>query len=93
MKFVGTLKATEKGYIRPVIEETTLDFGYSYLYHEDPTLSFFAYTFIEFGIVCMENSVYWWGEFMYNRMLGPMIAWATNDFYLKTPYLESPFPG
>jgi hypothetical protein len=93
MNLVGTLKATEKGYIRPVVSDAKLDFGYSYFYHEDGWLSFLAYTFIEFGIVCMENSVFYWGEFMYNRMLGPMIAWGTNDFYYTTPYFNSPFPG
>lgn len=93
MKIVCNLKATEKGYIRPVVTESTLDFGYSYYYHEDEWLSFVAYTFIEFGIVCMENSVFYWGDFMWNRMLGPMISWGTNDFYYTTPYLDSPFPG
>lgn len=87
------LKATEKGYIRPIVHDADLDFGDSYLYHEDEFLSFLGYTFIEFGIVCMENSVYFWGDYLWSRMLGPIISWGTNDFYYTTPYLPTPFPG
>jgi len=87
------LKATEEGYIRPIVHNAVLDFGYSYLYHEDEWLSFLSYTFLEFGIVCMENSVFYWGDFMWSRMLGPMISYGTNDFKYTTPYLPSPFPG
>ena len=87
------LKATEEGYLQPVVHDAKLDFGYSYLYHEDEWLAFVGYTFIEFGIVCMENSVFYWGDFMWSRMLGPIISWATNDFVYTTPFLPSPFPG
>jgi hypothetical protein len=87
------LKTTEEGYLRPIVHDARLDFGYSYLYHEDQFLAFLGYTFIEFGIVCMENSVFYWGDFMWSRMLGPIISWGTNDFLYTTPYLPSPFPG
>ena len=35
MSFYSTLKVTEKGYIQPVVYKADLDFGYSYLYHEN----------------------------------------------------------
>ena len=80
LSFYSSLKVTEKGYIRPVIYGADLDFGYSYLHHENEFLAFVSYTFLEFGTVCMENAVYFWGKFLWSRILGPILSFLTNDY-------------
>ena len=35
IKFLCDLKVTEDGYLQPVVYDADLDFGYSYLYHEN----------------------------------------------------------
>jgi hypothetical protein len=35
IKLLCELRATELGYLQPIVYDADLDFGYSYLYHEN----------------------------------------------------------
>jgi len=42
-------------------------------------------SFIDFTMVCMENSVYYFGKYLDTALLGPVISYATNDFQYILP--------
>lgn len=52
-----------------------------------------SYNFLEFATVCMEEAVYFWGGNLMSRILGPIIDFLTNDFYMVFPTVNSPFLG
>jgi hypothetical protein len=91
--FLCELKTTSQGYLRPIVYSTTLDFGESYLYHDNNFIAFLMKNIIDFTMVCMENSVQYFGTYIDTELLGPVISYATNDFQYLVPVQDSPFPG
>ena len=59
--FLCELKTTSKGYLRPIVYNAQLDFGESYVYHDNQFMAFFMKGIIDFTMVCMENSIYYFG--------------------------------
>ena len=71
--FRTDLKLDSNGYLDPIVYSCEINFGDSYLYHDNPVLAFIMHQFIYFGIVIVENSVYFVGEYIFSDMLGPVM--------------------
>ena len=67
--------------------KASLKFGDSYLYHDNKFVAFVMYSFIEFTIVSIENAVYFVGPYIDTELLGPVISYMTNDFYMYFPVI------
>lgn len=74
------IKATEEGFLHPIVYGANLKFGDSYYYHDNEFIAFFMEQVVEFGIVIMENSVYFVGEYIFTNMAGPVLTTFLNNF-------------
>jgi len=50
------------------------------LYHDNPIVAFFMHQFIYFGIVIIENSVYFVGQYIFTNMMGPVMDSFLNHY-------------
>lgn len=57
-----------------------IHFGESYLYHDNPITAFVMHQFIYFGIVIIENSVYFVGQYIFTNMAGPVMDSFLNHY-------------
>lgn len=86
------MKLNDKGYVDPIIYYTKLNFGDSFLHHEDPFTAFCLFQIVDFSLIMIRNSVFLIGQYIFTDMLGPII----NDFlnnYTFDFYIWSPFMG
>ena len=60
--------------------DADIHFGESYLYHDNPIVAFFMHQFIYFGIVIIENSVYFVGQYIFTNMMGPVMDSFLNHY-------------
>lgn len=49
--------------------------------------------FVQFGLVIVENSVYFVGEYIFTNMAGPVLTTFLNDYKLPLKGMPSPFHG
>ena len=87
------LKCTDMGYLKPVVYSAKINFGESYLYHDNEFVSVIMHQIVEFGIVIVENSVYFVGDYIFTNMAGPVLTTFLNDYKLPLPTMPSPFHG
>jgi hypothetical protein len=87
------LKCTDMGYLKPVVYSAKINFGESYLYHDNQFVSVVMHQIVEFGIVIIENSVYFVGDYIFTNMAGPVLTTFLNDYKLPLPTMPSPFHG
>lgn len=78
--FQAGLKLDENGYLDPIVYDCDISFGDSYLYHQNPILAFVMHQFVYFGIVIIENSVYFVGEYIFTNMMGPVLDTFLNHY-------------
>lgn len=81
------------GYIKPIVFSAKINFGESYLYHDNQFVSVIMHQIIEFGIVIIENSVYFVGDYIFTNMAGPVLTEFMNDYKFPLPSMPSPFHG
>lgn len=48
---------------------------------------------VQFGLVIIENSVYFVGEYIFTNMAGPVLTNFLNDYQLPLNHIPSPFKG
>lgn len=80
--FETDLVLDEHGYLDPVVYSADIHFGESYLYHDNPITAFIMHQFIYFGIVIIENSVYFVGQYIFTNMMGPVMDNFLNHYML-----------
>lgn len=78
--FETDLVLDEHGYLDPVVYSADIHFGESYLYHDNPITAFVMHQFIYFGIVIIENSVYFVGQYIFTNMMGPVMDSFLNHY-------------
>ena len=71
--FDAGLKLNQKGYIDLDVQSCDVSFGKSYFHHDNIIFGFLTNQIIEFGKVVIENSVYFFGKYIFNSLLGPEI--------------------
>jgi hypothetical protein len=86
------LRVNDNGFIDFPIKEVRLNFGDSYLYHENWFVAFVMHQFVYFSVIMIENSAWFVGEYVFSKMLGPVIDEFMND-YKKRLTIKSPFKG
>ena len=92
MDFVSDFYINENGYLDPDVRDVDIDFGNTYLYHDNKIVAFFMHQFLYFGILMVQNSVYFLGDFIFNHIGGDILDKAFNDYWTFI-HLPSPFPG
>ena len=85
--FETDLVLDENGYLDPVVYTADINFGESYLYHDNPIVAFVMHQIVYFGIVIIENSVYFVGQYIFTNMMGPVM-----DEFLNHYMFEFSFP-
>lgn len=78
--FDADLRLDSYGYLDPVVYGCDIHFGDSYLYHDNPIIAFIMHQFLYFGLVIIENSVYFVGEYIFTNMLGPVMDGFLNHY-------------
>jgi len=74
------------------VYDTSITFGQSYLYHTNMWLSILMHQVVYFTIVCFENSVWFMGDYVFSKMLGPVVDDLLDDYTTRIT-LPSPFKG
>lgn len=82
----------ENGYLDPRVSSVDINFGETFLYHENKFIGFLMHQLITFGIVVVQNSVYWLGGYIFSNMFGPLLDKILDDYKLRLE-LPSPFLG
>ena len=80
LDFETDLQLDEHGYLDPIVYSADIHFGESYLYHDNPITAFVMHQFIYFGIVIIENSVYFVGQYIFTNMMGPVMDSFLNHY-------------
>jgi hypothetical protein len=80
LDFETDLQLDEHGYLDPIVYSADIHFGESYLYHDNPITAFIMHQFIYFGIVIIENSVYFVGQYIFTNMMGPVMDSFLNHY-------------
>lgn len=86
------MKLDEHGYIDPIVYNTKLTFGDSFIHHEDPLTAFCLFQVLEFAFIMIRNSVFLIGQYIFTDMLGPVIDKFLNHYHFDF-YIWSPFKG
>lgn len=84
--FETDLVLDSNGYLDPVVYNADIHFGDSYLYHDNPITAFVMHQFIYFGIVIIENSVYFVGQYIFTNMMGPVMDNFLNHYQLPIAF-------
>jgi len=92
ISFNMDMKLDENGYIDPIVYQTKLTFGESFLHHENPFTAFCLWQIVDFSIVMIRNSVFLIGQYIFTDMLGPVIDTFLNHYHFDF-YIWSPFMG
>jgi len=82
---------SSEGYLDPIVYGCKLNFGDSYLYHDNNIVAFFMHQYIYYTLIVIENSVYFVGQYIFTHMLGPVLDEMMNhyktDITLASPLL------
>ena len=70
----------ENGYLDPYVRDVDVDFGNTYLYHDNKIVAFVMHQFLYFGILMVQNSIYFLGDFMFNNIGGKLLDEAMSDY-------------
>lgn len=79
--------------MKPITYGADIKFGESYLYHDNTWVAIFMHQVVQFGLVIIENSVYFVGEYIFTNMAGPVLTNFLNDYQLPLNHIPSPFRG
>jgi hypothetical protein len=90
--FACDLVLDDKGYLDPIFYDADIKFGESYLYHDNKIMAFAMHQFVYFGIVIIQNSVYFVGNIVLTDIMGPILDEMLNDYKMKIN-VPSPFKG
>jgi hypothetical protein len=63
------------------------------LYHDNQFVAIIMHQIVEFGLVIVENSVYFVGEYIFTNMAGPVLTTFLNDYKFPLTGIPSPFHG
>jgi len=92
VSFKADLKLDEHGYLDPIVYDAELNFGDSYLYHDNAIIAFFMHQWVYFAIVILKNSVYFVGQYIFTDMMGPVLDSALNHYKMEMN-MASPISG
>ena len=80
------------GEIKPVFVALHLDFGGSYLYHDNWFVALFMHQVVYFAKIVVENSIIFLGLILFNDMFTPVLTEILGNYEYATS-LPSPFTG
>lgn len=89
------LKVDDQGYLEPVVKDVGIDFGKTTYTHDNIIVQFAAHQILELSVVIVENSAWFFGEYLFSAVLGPVTTewlnhykmplklkgWAQNDLH------------
>ena len=78
--FDTDFRLDDNGYLDPIVKKCDISFGESYLFHDNVIVGFFMHQFVYFGIVIIENSSYFVGEYIFSNMMGPVLDNFLNHY-------------
>lgn len=78
--------------LRPVVYDSNMKFGESFLHHDNVFCEIIFHQLIKFGLVVIQNSVYFAGDYIFSDMFEPILTSALNEY--RQPFrLINPFNG
>lgn len=72
--------------------DVEIQFGNSYLYHDNKMVAFLMHQVIYYSIVMVENSAFFIGGYLFSKMLGPIFDQMLGN-YETTVHMPSIFRG
>ena len=69
-----------------------INFGKTYLFHDNKIVAFVMHQFVYFGLLMIENAVFFVGDYMFSNIMGPIMDEALNHYRVNIS-LASPFTG
>ena len=82
----------EYGYLDPVVYSTDIKMGETTIEHDDKVVEFVMHGLIKFIELSIENSSYFLGDYMFTKLLGPILDHALNH-YMINMWFPSIVPG
>lgn len=73
-------KLDDQGYLDPVVFKVKVDMGDTDFQFENWFYQLFFRQFVEFGIVVLENSAWFTGEYLFSAILGPIMDTQLNHY-------------
>ena len=92
VNFRTGLKLDEHGYLDPIVYDCDINFGETHVNHKNPIEAMVLRQFVNFGIIILENSTRFVGEYVYSGMLGPVMDSLLNDYRVQFVF-PSPLIG
>jgi hypothetical protein len=86
VKFETGLVLDKNGYLDFELKSCLIDFGNSYLYHDNVIVEFIMHEILYLGIVVIENSVYYLGDYVLSSMMGPILDEYLNHYSIDFGY-------
>lgn len=80
--FKAGLKLDENGYLDPIVYDVKIDFGETMITNSNWFLETVFHGFIEFSIRMIENSSFFWGQYMFTNLLGPVMDKFANHYQI-----------
>lgn len=80
--FKGGLRLDENGYLDPVVYGIKINFGKTMITNTNWFLETIFHGIVEFSIVMIENSAWFWGEYVFTNMLGPVMDKFANHYQM-----------
>jgi len=81
LDFACDLQLDKNGYLDPIVYDVDIQFGQSYLYHDNPITAIVMHQVIYFGLVIIENSIFFVGKYVFSDMAGPVMDKFLNHYF------------
>ena len=92
VQFNTEFGVTEKGFLKPILYATELNWGNSKFYHESWALSILFDQWIKLGMIIVKNSIYFMGNEIFTDFAEPTLTNLMNQYQLPLD-LPDFFPG
>ena len=78
--FKAALRLDKNGYIDPIVYNVDIKFGNSMVTHSNWFLELIMHELVLFSEVMIENSAWFFGEYMFTNLLGPVMDKFFNRY-------------
>lgn len=86
LAFNTEFETTPQGYLKPVLWATDINWGHTSLYHESWLMGALFNQWIKLLMIVIKNSVYFFGDQIFNGMLEPPLTRALNFYQIPMNY-------
>lgn len=84
--FKAGLRLDENGYLDPVVYNVKISLGESTITNSNWFLEAIFHGFVKFSCVMIENSSWFWGDYMFTNMLGPVLDKIANHYQMPVVF-------